>query len=201
MNQFYFCIMFLGIILVVVSFVWIVADRKKAFDYNARMDARKEELSGIISDAEQMIDELNRFSDYVVAQMELKSEELNASLRNIDGRIEQLRVKLGENSEIKPGQTEMIVNGDRIKSAYGKHEATQHNHNVELQAGEPAAAKAAVHTQAGRQQSRLKDNVIPLNARHKEVIRLSNEGLDATEIAKKLKMGKGEIQLILEMNR
>lgn len=201
MNQFYFCIMFLGIILVVVSFVWILADRKKAHDYNVRMDARKEELTGIISDAEQMIDELNRFSDYVVTQMELKSEELNANLRNIDSRIEQLRIKLGDVSEAKTAQMEMIVNGSSIKSAYGKYEALQHNHKVEAPEEDQTATRSVAHVQTGRQQPRMKDNVIQLNARHKEVIRLSGEGFDDTEIAKKLKMGKGEIQLILEMNR
>ena len=43
--------------------------------------------------------------------------------------------------------------------------------------------------------------VMPLNIRHKEVLELAENGMNDTEIAKKLNMGKGEVQLILGMTK
>jgi len=45
------------------------------------------------------------------------------------------------------------------------------------------------------------EKVIPINSKHKEVLALAQKGLNETEIAKKLSMGKGEIQLILGVNK
>ena len=42
---------------------------------------------------------------------------------------------------------------------------------------------------------------IPGNKKHREVLRLSNEGMDSLGIAKRLNMGKGEVDLILELKR
>jgi orotate phosphoribosyltransferase-like protein len=49
--------------------------------------------------------------------------------------------------------------------------------------------------------SKVKEKIISINNKHNEVITLANKGLNETEIARKLNMGKGEIQLILGVNR
>ena len=44
-------------------------------------------------------------------------------------------------------------------------------------------------------------DTIPLNPKQIEVLKLATEGLNETEIAKKMNIGKGEVQLILGLNR
>lgn len=48
---------------------------------------------------------------------------------------------------------------------------------------------------------KTKEKPILSNKKHMEVINLAHKGLNETEIARKLNMGKGEIQLILGVNR
>ena len=46
-----------------------------------------------------------------------------------------------------------------------------------------------------------KRKIVSANSKYKEVISLSQSGLNETQIAKKLNMGKGEIQLVLGINK
>jgi DNA-binding NarL/FixJ family response regulator len=50
-------------------------------------------------------------------------------------------------------------------------------------------------------QYRKNDKIIPIHNKYSEVIRLSQEGLQSLEIAKRLNMGKGEVELILGLRR
>ena len=45
------------------------------------------------------------------------------------------------------------------------------------------------------------EKVIPINSKYNEVLRLAECGLNEVDIAKRLNMGKGEIQLIMGLNR
>jgi len=44
-------------------------------------------------------------------------------------------------------------------------------------------------------------NAMTLSFKHREVLKLATEGLSDTEIAKRMNIGKGEVQLILGLNR
>jgi len=81
MNQFYVSIIFLGILLIVISLVWIVYDKKQSYDYSKQLDSKRDELVKVITDSEVMLEELNKFSDYIVSQMDLKNEEACESLK------------------------------------------------------------------------------------------------------------------------
>ena len=93
MDGFYAGIIFAGIILVIISLIWIAYDRKKTFDHSKQFDAKKEEILGIIDDAEMMISELNKFSDYIVTQMDKKNEELCLNLKIFDEKIKFINKK------------------------------------------------------------------------------------------------------------
>jgi hypothetical protein len=204
MSPFYVSVIFIGITLIVISLVWIAYDRKKAHDYLGQIDAKKEELVGIINDAEQMIEEMNKFSDYIVTQMELKNEEMCANIKTLEERVKHADSVVEEVSEIKvvKSKTEKVVNGSSIDIRltsdssfiapnYGSDMVIENIHF-------DSVATNGYQTRAG---IRGKDKVIPINCKHKEVIQLAQLGMNDTEIAKSLKMGKGEVQLILGMNK
>lgn len=169
MNSFYVCIIFTGIMLMIVSLVMIAYDRKKAYDYSAKLSDKKEELEIVISDADQMINEMNKFSDYIVTQMELKNNEITTNLKVFEDKYNQLNNKIIESNIEDVIITDVAVNGSSVEN-YKIH-------------------------------SKSKDKVIPINNKYKRVIQMSRNGISDTEIAKSLNMGKGEVELILGMNK
>ena len=56
--------------------IWIVVERKKSRDYRLEIDERRYELQKTIEEAEQLLIELNNFSDYIVSRMEEKQQEI-----------------------------------------------------------------------------------------------------------------------------
>lgn len=199
MNQFYVSIIFIGITLIVISLIWIICDRKKSYDYAKKLDEKKEELVNIIADAEQMIEELNKFSDYIVTRMELKNEELCKNLNLIDERLKQIDRMTHNDHEAKELSGEKIIyaNSGDISD---KHDESKFNCSSDLIIEKLNLYKDAEHSQDGTR-AKIKEKVVPLSSRHKEVLQLADKGLSETEIAKKLSMGKGEIQLILGLNK
>ena len=179
MNGFYVSFVFLGVLLVAFSLVWIFLDKKKAFNFVKSFDKKKQELIEIISDAEEMIEELNKFSEYIVHTMDLKNEELNKNLKIAEKKVnslsERANVTCNENSEMKPQES---------------RESLVHREVVSNTDNDIAVALA-----------KKIDNVIPIKNKYSEVIRLSKEGMKSLEIAKKLDMGKGETELILGIRK
>lgn len=201
MNQFYVSIIFLGITLILVSLVCIAYDRKKSDDYAKLLGEKKEELINIISDSEQMVEEMNKFSDYIATQMELKNEELSVNLKVIDDKLKQISVKVHESADIKSIHGERVVNGTAM-GVYVKAKGSVFDHNSDLIIDKVSFENSSTaYTQNLKQQNKIKHNVISLNSRHKEVIILAENGLNETEIARRLNMGKGEVQLILGVNK
>ncbi|MCR4434469.1 MAG: hypothetical protein QHH06_00905 [Clostridiales bacterium] len=214
MNQFYMSIILLGMALVVTTFVWIIYDKKKSLDYVKKVDEKREELINIISDSEQMIDELNKFSDYIVNQVDLKKEELCLCLQNISQQVEQVKAKTDKSETGQPVPIEKAaiesaedICGDGAEILPSK-KSDLIIENMELR--EEAAARVKryrLHTGAkvkvvpAEKKIIAAEKIIPINSKYKDVIRLANEGLSDTSIAKQLDMGKGEVQLILGINR
>lgn len=174
MNQLYVSLIFLGIVLVLFSLIWIIYDRKRSHNYEKRLDEKKEELIGVIDDAGNMIEEMNKFSDYIVNQMDLKSEEMWNNLRMAEKQIEALNRGIQSSiqsiQEIKPVSIRKAAGGEGINESSGT-EARNH------------------------------EKVIPLNSKYRNVVNLAERGMNSTDIAKQLNMGKGEVQLILELNK
>ncbi len=196
MNQFYVSIIFLGIILTLVSMVWIAYDRKKSYDYEKRIDEKKNELEGIISDAEQMIEELNKFSDYVVTKIDLKNEELSLKLKSLEEYercSETQAIKQNESAEPIRGVTVDLAADEDIFAFNGRKDSYLDTLKVEDAVNQAHEAQEAQEEEKGKR--------IPLNGRYKEVLDLAQKGMDHTEIARLLNMGKGEVQLVLGLNR
>ncbi len=205
MNQFFISLIVLGIVLIIVALVGIAYDRKKSRDAFESIDAKRDELTGIVNDAELMIDELNRFSDYIVTQMDIKNEEMNNVLKSVEERIGNIKGRLNESAEAVQMPVDMVVNGNGsdvlVKSKIEKIQQ-------EIEEPEETVIKQEVNITSSRSaissykiQSNYKNNVIPINSKYAEVLMLAEEGLSEIEIAKKLGMGKGEVELVLGMNK
>lgn len=87
MSGFYVTMIFFGILLVLSSLLFIALDKKKVFNFYKKLDEKNQQLTEILNDAEQMIEELNKFSDYIVNQMDLKNEELNKNLKIAEEKV------------------------------------------------------------------------------------------------------------------
>ena len=201
MVSFYSSIMFIGIILIAVALIWIFFDRKKAFDTELRIDEKKAELVRIISDAEMMVEELNKFSDYVVTQIEEKNNEMSDRFKQFESLIDSMRLEPACSYDNVKVHSESIGNSNfvDVKHAIVDADMTKKSDVAPEISEEPSVPKTK--GRRSNSQKKVKDKVISINSKHNEVITLAQKGLNETEIARKLNMGKGEIQLILGVNR
>ena len=183
MTGFYASIMFIGILLVLVSLVWIAYDKKKYLEDEKRMDEKKEELLKIISDADLMIDELNRISDYVVSEMDKKSKEVQNAIESMSEKVKSIS---NEKEKNKSKENNALIKDKTLGTG-----------RLSKEVGYVFNAEPSID----KSYKKLNDKVIAVNSKHKEVLALAQRGLNETEIAKKLSMGKGEIQLILGVNK
>jgi len=221
MNQFYVSLIFIGIVLISISLILILLDKNKAFSFVKNYEKKKQELVEIIYDAEQMIEELNKFSDYVVTQMDFKNEELSLNLRKAHEEIRTLTQRSQNNSrmpeEVKTAyKTEVIEDIKAQKSMQVRQDiAVNENYKASVSMPEPIFKfnsdveienlnyEMSSINAAGAYKSKntRTDKVIPINNKYNEVVRLSKLGMAEVDIARRLNMGKGEIQLILELNK
>lgn len=220
MNQFYVSLIFIGIILVSFSLILVMLDKKKPFSFIKGYEDKKQELVQIINDAEQMIEELNKFSDYIVTQMDFKNEELQLNIKkadeeikNLAGRAQAICIQAADASkvikaevrneskaeakiELKPS---MAINGSYETAAGQTEPLFGFSSDYMLSSKEFESNYSRAYNGLKSKHSRS-DNVISINNKYDEVLRLSGLGMTDIEIAKKLNMGKGEVQLILELN-
>jgi len=174
MTAFFICIIMIGILIAGIAMVWMVIEKKNMRDYRLDLDERRHELDRVIEDAEQLLNEMNNFSDYVVNHLESKQQSIEAAVRVLDERLELLNQLKNINPEVPRGET------------YSP--APEQNPN------DP-------ETEAPDIQPVKKGKVIPLDVKKREVIKLYKSGMNSTEIAKMLNMGKGEIELISRMGK
>ena len=195
MVGFFSSIIFIGITLIVVSFILIVFDKKNAFDAELRMDEKKSELVRIIKDAEMMVEELNKFSDYIVTQIDEKNAEMLEKFGEAEKLIETMRVE----TALKNVRNEVVENSSSNDSTPKLLEVNKEKKKeTEKEKLDETVLNSGKNIKGT---SKAKEKIISINNKHNEVISLAKKGLNETEIAKKLNIGKGEIQLILGVNR
>ena len=83
-----------GSVVVCIFIMWLLYYRHICKRYIKEMDNKKKELTGIIEDAKDMIEELNRFSDYIVTQMDIKNQGLLTNLKIYDEKLGDLNKKV-----------------------------------------------------------------------------------------------------------
>lgn len=215
MSGFYVSLIFIGILLSIISLILILIDKKNIFVFRKAFDDKKQELVEIINDAEQMIDELNRFSDYIVSQIDVKNEELNANMKEAEKKLsalEERAVTIVDSMRTIDVKIQDHGVSDAVQniSANGYKETVEPDiekaADLELPSvavNAPGRAAEVYSRNAGGTTGAVKrrEKVIPFSNRYSEVLRLSNEGMGDLQIAKSLNMGKGEVELIIGLKR
>ena len=220
MNQFYVSLIFIGIILISLSLILVLLEKKKVFSFINNYEKKKQELVEIIYDAEQMIEELNKFSDYVVTQMDFKNEELAMNLKKAQEEIKALAQRsqdagrmpqeinifqdteaagnIKPEAEVQPGPDG--VANETIEPAVSEEFLFKLNSDMEY---ENLIGGNSFFYSAGEEkpQDGKSDKAVAGNSKYEEVLRLSRNGMTEVDIARRLNIGKGEIQLILELNK
>jgi len=175
-----------SVFLVIFSLIFLLLFKRWSKCEIARVEKKKKELEEILNTADQMIDELNRFSDYVITNLEEKSsavEEMVFSLENkINNNKEYLEsIKPLEIKEQKIVKAKTIIPFQSRASTEvntnwytNKKNVPNESRNLKLQANSSKTA---------------------------QILQLAKNGLNETEIARKLNVGRGEIQLVLGMSK
>lgn len=180
MTAFFVCVILVGIILVVVSIIWMVVEKKNNRDYRLEIDEKRYELQQLLEDSEQLLNELNNFSGYIVTRMEEKQKDVEEVLKSADERLALLS-NIKETPDII---TQVIEETEETKEMEEIKENGRLNDDVSVQT-----------------YPLKKGKVIPFDVKKREVIKLKRNGMDNAEIAKLLNMGKGEIELISRISQ
>jgi len=84
MTAFFICIILIGVLMTAVAMIWMVIEKKRSRDYRLEINERVHELRQVVEDAEQLLDELNSFSNYIVTRMEEKQQEVESIIQAAD---------------------------------------------------------------------------------------------------------------------
>lgn len=181
MAVFFACVMLIGSGIVFAAFFLMLAEKRRQHDYREDLRNKKDDLIKVIEDADLLISEMNRFSDYVVTQIEDKHNSLTQSLKAADEKIEQIKCMSGEQ--------EKAENNNNNEPAYNEEAITKilQEEDPKLVDPKPAASR--------------KGKVLTFDVKRREIIKLAKSGLNSTEIARILNCGKGEIELISKIGR
>lgn len=193
MNGFYVSMISTGVFLIIVFLFFVIFDKSKTHSILKAFEDKKLELTEIINDAEQMIDELNRFSEYIVDQMELKNEELNRNLKDANQQINAISERFRKICvNIEPDVLEISAMPDHKAVAPFVANGAAVN-TADTVIASYNGANACTYAKSARKN----EKVIPFSRKYSEVIRLSQQGMECLDIAKTLNMGKGEVELII----
>lgn len=173
MAVFFTCIILIGSGITIFSLFLMLAEKRRLHDYRGDIKEKKEDLIKVIEDAEELISEMNRYSDYVVTQIEEKHIALSQSISEADLTIEFL--SLPKNIEAQEKTTPFYDEAVITKILEEEHP----NYTEPVRKGK----------------------VLTFDFKRREIIKLAKSGLDSNEIARQLNCGKDEIELIAKMGR
>jgi len=182
MTVFYTCIIFIGIGITVFSLILMLYEKKRLHDYRSDLKEKKDQIISVIEDAEELIDEMNRFSDYAVTQIEEKNNALLDTIAKADLMIQKLKTPATDQAlPVEPESAESAVYDESsITKIIEEDKPHDENKNSAYQ---------------------MKGKVLTFDVKRREIIKLARAGMESTEIARILNCGKGEIELIARMGR
>lgn len=210
MEAFYVCIIFLGVLLVMASLFFIIMDRVNGKDFFKEFDRKKDEMFNLIQDSEEMVQELNRMSDYVVTVISDKNQEFFNKSSNISLQVPSIKTE--EVYDNVPKELLDQVQDELILSSTGIISKNKISEDLSPHNGEQNDQKL-VNKQLTYDKDIVNNDInnkdssdtgkskLALNSRRREVLQMIEQGLSNDEISNKLKIGKGEIGLIRGLSR
>lgn len=178
MFNFFISLMVVGISLILISFILVLFDYKSSLSEKDKLDKRIGVLEELLGDADQIVQELNKFSDYIVTKVDEKSNDLKTLIDEADQLV--LSSKSKQKIINTPVKEEVSYVSEMVEPPVIYRNTAKPEQVIELVKKDSLKYSAA--------------------NKHNEVLRLFDEGLSDVEIAKRLNMGKGEVQLIVGMN-
>lgn len=193
MEAFFISIIFLGIILIIGSLFFILMDRVNGKDFFQEFDRKKDEMFNLIQESEEMIQELNRMSDYVVTVISEKNQEI----------INKSMIPTAQ--ELGPGMNNTVYTLQQavsIPQREQKHDSEPEKINAGLKEKQQLNAQLPnnIPEKIAEDFKNIKPK-ISLKDRRGEVVKMIEQGLSNDEIAGKMKIGKGEIELIRGLSK
>lgn len=182
MTVFFTCIIFVGIGLTIFALILMLYEKKRLHDYRGDIKEKKDELIKVIEDAEELISEMNRFSDFAVTRIEEKNNVLLDTITEADLTIQRLEDFVMEETVINEPEATLAASYDEASITKILEEDNPHNNDNKL-----------VNIGKGK--------ILTFDLKRREIMKLAKAGMESTEIARILNCGKGEIELIARMGR
>ncbi len=189
----------LAILVLIASILFFTTTRKWSIREIQRIEKKKEEIEEILSSADQMLDELNRFSDYMVTHIEDKVREIESMIVKIDVKVDDSKSALAEKTVVtqQGGSHRCYEKNNQNVRNISKTIVPFSNKGIAFNANKIYSYSS--YSSAFLPENGAVDNIINSNIKSKQIISLAEKGLSETEIARKLNVGRGEIQLVLGM--
>ncbi|MDR3563774.1 MAG: hypothetical protein P4N59_20390 [Negativicutes bacterium] len=142
--------------------------------------------------AAQLQEQLELTADTVLRRLDTQIAHLEMLLDEADNKIAMLDLKLQAADQIPVDSVQAVPSGQRSNVV-----------DLHLPAEQPPLASAqAVNVQSDVSPVQPKDTKDTVNNdKRRQVVSMSGQGYSINEIAKNTGMGKGEIMLLLQLNR
>ena len=243
MEAFYVSIIFLGVLLVIGSLFFIAMDKVNGKDFFKEFDRKKEEMFNLIQDSEEMIQELNKISDYVVNVISEKNQEFfekakmsetadktynpyqasmamskvtrpvqtvkaaaiennAAAISGSDNENAPFVPAINESTYQNPGEDNVQKDASKQKDAHQQKDAPQQKDVSQQKEINHGALKSQISGIGDRVDEPIANkSKLVLSGKRREVLQMIFQGMSNDEIADKLKIGKGEIELIRGLSK
>lgn len=215
MYAFYAIMMLLGVMMLLFSFFMLIIERKKAVELNDKLLNNEENLVEVINDAELIVEEMNLFSDFLLERMDSKAKEIQQLLLDAEQKMAHTQQGIAASLESHPANqglhTQVLHLEESVQHAMKKAaNGEAYPNTVTVPAKDDLGEQAYETPEVDLVADELKhlnvsvlasEKIIPLNPKHRNVYALYEKGYGEVEIAKILKMGAGEVRLILGVKR
>ncbi|MDR1689606.1 MAG: hypothetical protein LBS21_13500 [Clostridiales bacterium] len=162
-------------------------------------------IDSSVDEAEKVIDDLNKFAESVMTDIDNKHKELLFVYNLIDEKHNDLK-RMYSGTEIRSFGADMPVNSyeaDEEKRGLTEHSSNKGKKRKDSDFG---ALSGGAGKKDRRSEEEIKQDggddapIMSINPKYDEVISLHVKGLSVSEISKNLNMGQGEVKLILELS-
>lgn len=196
MTGYFVAIILFGSFITAIAMVLIVAEKSHERDLRLDVTERRDRLVDVMADAEQLVEELNRFADYSVGVCEQKRQEVVSVLQRADLLMSQVSAASASLESSLAG-ARIVPSLSSVQNVVTQVQETalssESQDNGQFLSEEMAPCVPSVQTNNGMLS---RGRVLTLDARRSEALRLAKGGMTHAEIARSLHLGKGEIELI-----
>ena len=209
---------FLGVGILFVVIALVIRDRpKKEIEQYDQVSEKKSELNDLIDEADKMIKELHSFSDYIIKELETKHKELLFLYQLVEEKQKQVYNEQSferKQPEVEKPKVNPIINPSATYSSIAPAIQAYNNNLTEVQGSiendavdEESLEQIMKQFFSEKNIEVQKENVEEEPQKLEEednvakIMRMYQQGYEIQDIAEKLRMGKGEIQLIIQLNK